>query len=246
MNTLSRAAALSAAIMLPTLSIAQEQGTPQSAPAQAAPQNQYQPRSQQAPYPGAPQNAYPQSASPPPTSENMGQTYVGARLGVVIPKHDDMKDFDNGFAIEGAVGYRINENAAVEFSIGRFSLGYSTTAVISGVVANVTEDVVAYPVQGTLKLMLPLDKLDLYALAGGGIYFIHDEGKATASGYLPLTASDSDSPFGFHLGGGINIRVSPRALIGAEVKYMMGTVTLYDTKSHFDSIMIGGGLTFQL
>lgn len=175
-----------------------------------------------------------------------GQTYVVVKLGAIVPQHDDVEYFDNGFALEGAVGFLANQNIALELAVGRFAISATQTAVVSGIVVTATEDVVAYPVTATVKLIAPIDKVQLFGLVGGGLYFMSDDVKATAPGYVPITDSDTDSPFALHFGGGLNIRLSPAALLGAEVKYIVGTAKMWDSSNHFDSVMLGGGLTFLL
>jgi hypothetical protein len=44
----------------------------------------------------------------------------------------------------------------------------------------------------------------------------------------------------------LNVKLSPAARLGAEVKYVMGTVSLFQTDSRFDSIIIAAGLTYSL
>jgi opacity protein-like surface antigen len=122
----------------------------------------------------------------------------------------------------------------------------SASGNLGGVVVNFTDDVVAYPVLGTLKLVLPLEKLELFGLLGGGVYFISDEAKASAAGIAPVTVSGSDSTFGFHLGGGASYRVTQNAMFGAELKYIVGSTKMYDTTFHFNSLIFAGTLTYAM
>jgi hypothetical protein len=181
-----------------------------------------------------------------PGTDLSGRTYLSVKLGAISPQHDDISAYGTGFSIEGALGYRVNPNVALELSVGRFALSATAPGVIGGVLANITDDIVAYPVLATLKLVLPVQKLDLFGLVGGGVYFIQDEVKATAPGFPAASISDSDSAFGLHLGGGLNVHVSPHASFGAELKYVIGSAKLYDTTGHFNSLIFAGTLTYTM
>jgi hypothetical protein len=199
------------------------------------------------PNPGAvPAPTAPSYASSGPGTDRSGRTYLSVKLGAISPQHDDISAFSTGFSLEGALGYRVNPNVALELSVGRFALSATAPGVIGGFLATITEDVVAYPVLGTLKLVLPLTKLDLFGLVGGGVYFIQGEVKATAPGFAALSNSDSDSTFGLHLGGGLNVHVSPHASFGAELKYIIGSAKLFDGTGHFNSLIFAGTLTYTM
>jgi hypothetical protein len=187
-----------------------------------------------------------QSGSSGPATEVSGKTYFAVKLGGISPQHDDIRSYGTGFSVEGALGYRVNPNVALELSVGRFGLNATVSGDLGGVIATVTDDVVAYPVLATLKLLVPLDKLELFGLLGGGVYFISDEVKITAPGFAPLSGSDSASPFAFHLGGGANVRISPNAMVGAELKYIIGSATMYDVTNHFNSLIFAGTLTYTM
>ena len=187
-----------------------------------------------------------QSASSGPGMDLSGRAYFALKLGAVSPQHDDISAYGTGFSAEGALGYRVNPNLALELSVGRFALNASAYGNLGGVVVNFTDDVVAYPVLGTLKLVLPFDKVELFGLLGGGVYFISDEAKATATGVAPVTVSGSDTTFGFHLGGGAGFRVTQNAMFGAELKYIIGSTKMYDATFHFNSLIFAGTLTYTM
>ncbi len=176
-----------------------------------------------------------------------GKAYLAVKLGAVFPKHEDLKGFDNGFALEAAAGYRANENLALEVSVGRFSISRSGTYYDAyyGVFYTETVDDTAIPIMVTAKAIFQVEKLELYGLAGGGLYLISSHVEDKAAGYAPFTASDSSSAFGFHIGAGASLRFSPRASIGAEAKYAIGTVNIWDVDQHFDSIIVAGTLTYS-
>jgi opacity protein-like surface antigen len=186
-------------------------------------------------------------ASPPPR-----KAYLALKVAMVIPQKDaDLRGFDDGFALEGAVGVRLGENLGLELEVGRLSLGRSQTALAGGVIPlTVNEDVVAYPVMATVKLVVPTRRLELYALAGAGVYFMSGELEASAPGFIPLAQKDSDTQFAFQLGGGAAFRLAPRVQLGGEVKYVTGETELFlDTlraSTSFDSLSLGVTLAFSL
>jgi opacity protein-like surface antigen len=184
--------------------------------------------------------------------ESSSSTYVGLKLGPIVPKADDLQGFDNGLAIEGVVGFRASENIALELGVGRFGMSASESGYvdIGGYLypATITVDVVAYPVTGTAKFLMPMDKAQLYGLVGGGIYFMTAEATLDVQGYVPETINHSETPFALHIGGGLDFSVSPNTRIGAEVRYVIGKVDMWGdgTKYNFDSVIITGGLTYSL
>jgi opacity protein-like surface antigen len=179
-------------------------------------------------------------------------TYVAVRLGAVMPKHDDLEGFDNGLALEGAVGFYVDKNIALELGVGRFAMSYRDSGYVDvgGYLypATGTIDLAAYSVTGSAKLVLPVDKARLYALLGGGMYFMSGDAELDVEGFAPETESNSASAFGFHFGGGVEVRVSPRVSLGAEVKYIIGKVDLWDsgTDNNFDSMTLGAALSYAL
>jgi opacity protein-like surface antigen len=184
--------------------------------------------------------------------QGLTRSYAGLKLGAVIPQHSDLDGYDSGFAIEGFVGHAMNDNFAVEVSLGRFSLSGSSSGFDPGLgaVVTVTSEVVAYPLLVTGKVIAPLDNVELYGLFGAGLYFISGDLSVSAPGYVPASRSDSDTATAVHLGAGMNYRVSSNARLGAEFKYLIGKTGLYSDitgeKSNFDSLMIGASLSFRL
>jgi opacity protein-like surface antigen len=153
---------------------------------------------------------------------------------------------ESGFSIEGAVGYRVNPNLALEFSVGRWSMsGNATMSDPTLGTMNASLEFVGYPVLATGKLILPLDRLEVYGLAGGGIHFITGTASVSAMG-LSASSSDSTSAFAFHLGGGAELALSPNASIGVEVKYVIGQMDVLGSSGSFDHLVAAASLKFTL
>ena len=88
--------------------------------------------------------------------------------------------------------------------------------------------------------MLPVGQVDLFALGGAGVYFLRDD----ESGVLPTGkwgTTGSGTSLGFHMGGGVDVHLSPDVSLGAEVKYVLTQHTI-----RLDSLLFTGGLTYRL
>jgi opacity protein-like surface antigen len=229
MNSLARFASLLLA-MAPALVVAQTQPTP----ADPSPR----------PYWGTP----PRDRSPSQGAEGVGSAYLAARAGVVVPQHDDLQGFENGFSIEGAVGYLFSPNFALELSLGRWEMSGSGSAYDPTIgPLNAKLEFVGYPLLATAKVILPIDRVQLHVLAGGGVHFISARGEVSAPALgLSRQTTDSTSPFAIHLGGGLAFQVSPRAVIGAELRYVIGEMTVLDATGHFDHLVISGSVRLAL
>jgi opacity protein-like surface antigen len=166
--------------------------------------------------------------------------YFALRLGSYMPQHSDMDGFNSGFDGEVAFGAFFTPNLAAEVGIGYFQSSSDTVSVSTPYgVATGKAELTVIPVTATGKLVYPIQNVDLYALAGVGIY--SGEMKATASlpGYSSASESSSDTAFGFHLGGGIAVRLTPEFTIGAELRYTGLEATFFDTTGHLDGLRIG-------
>lgn len=173
-------------------------------------------------------------------------TYLGVRAGAVIPQNGDLKAFGNGMLMEAAAGYRLAPNLGLELAVGRFSMDGTQNVVYGTVTVAASETVTAYPVTASVKASLPVDRMQLYALFGGGIYFVSVKAEGKLGSSLVYSDSDSASPLALHAGGGISLALSERVELGAEVRYVTGNARIFNETWHFDSVLLGGMLTFDL
>lgn len=174
-------------------------------------------------------------------------TYAVVRAGGTFPQHEDLDGYDNGFAFEGGVGLDLASGLALEATVGRFAVDASVTGYdpdISGP-ATITSTASAISVGATLKAGVPLGSVHLYGLAGGALYFVTVDARWTASGYYPAEISDRDTTVGFHFGAGLSARVSPKASLGVEAKYVIASATLFDSPGNIDSLLVTGGLAYK-
>jgi opacity protein-like surface antigen len=189
----------------------------------------------------AAQEATPAAGASPTWSE----TSLGVRLGAVFPQHSDLDGFENGFAFEVFLARRLGRNFAIEGSIGRFAMSATATYYdpTVGTVA-VNAQMVAVPLVVSLKAIYPVDKFEIYGSIGGGLYFMSFSGDASASGYGSVHVYDSDNPLAFHVGAGIQGRVAPRVMIGADLKYVVGEASFNGSKGSFDSFLATGSISY--
>ena len=155
--------------------------------------------------------------------------YVTLKLGMYQPGSKtlgtddppaDLK-FKSGFNGELAVGHKFMPNLAAELGVGMFSTkaGDFTTYEGGGIVEKASIKVDVIPITLNLKGIYPIDKLDLYALGGVGLY----RTKAKVDGIVDSVAvseSKTKNAFGFQLGVGADYNFMPNVFAGLEFKYL--------------------------
>jgi len=151
--------------------------------------------------------------------------YVTLKLGMYQPGSKtlgaedpppDLK-FGAGFNGELVYGRKVMPNLAVELGVGMFSTKDSdfTTYEGGGIVQKGSIKVNVIPITLNLKGIYPIDKLDLYALGGIGLY----------STKIKVTDVDGDfsktkNAVGFQLGVGADYNFLPNVFAGLEFKYL--------------------------
>ncbi|HSD18522.1 MAG TPA: outer membrane beta-barrel protein [Anaeromyxobacter sp.] len=178
--------------------------------------------------------------------------YVNARLGAYMPQDEDLDDagFGAGFAGEVAIGRRFTPMFAAELGVGHFRSSSDAITFFDpdvGGDVSVDFDLAVTPIVATAKLLLPAGALEPYALAGAGVYLAEMTGNATVGG-MSASVSDKDNVFGFHLGAGAQIHVTPAASLGLELRYVIANVEFSDFSDQslgLDGLQISGGATFR-
>jgi opacity protein-like surface antigen len=169
-------------------------------------------------------------------------TYLVGKLGVISPQHDDLQGFDTGIAFEAALGFRLHPNLALEAGIGYWRSTGSQSGFVGPVFVTADGEISAIPLTVSLKGIFPAGKLDVFGLAGAGMYFVSGSVTGRASGFQDLHNSDSGNAFGVHLGGGIAGHVTPQAMLGVEVRYIFAKVKMFDVNNGLDSFIAQGFL----
>jgi len=87
------------------------------------------------------------------------------------------------------------------------------------------------PVTGTIRAILPIKPFDVYALAGGGLYYtmlkIENKNKGTTS------LDDNRALLGYHYGGGASLQLGGSSSIGIELRRIEAKWDNLDLGSYF-------------
>jgi opacity protein-like surface antigen len=178
--------------------------------------------------------------------------YVNARFGAYMPQDQDLDDggFGAGFAGELAGGRRFNPMFAAELGVGPIRASSDPITIFDpdvGGDVSVDFDLAVTPIVATAKLLLPAGALEPYALAGAGLYLAEMTMNATVGG-ISASVSDKDNVFGFHLGAGAAIHVTPAASLGLELRYVIANAEFSDFSDQslgLDGLQLSGGATFR-
>jgi opacity protein-like surface antigen len=146
-----------------------------------------------------------------PVNQYYDNNYATIKLGMFVPNNDSdgLEDFDNGFAIGGAIGHKFNRNFAVELG-----LDYSST---ESSCYNLHADVETWDIPITAKLILPVShSVDFFVGGGFGLYFT-DINVDFDEGFYKH--DDSESALGFHVLIGADIKMDHNVAFTMELKH---------------------------
>jgi opacity protein-like surface antigen len=151
--------------------------------------------------------------------------YVDLRAGAFIPGGDlDDADVDTGLAIEGALGYFVAPNIALEGGVGFIFTEADTagTIFVPGVgtfAFSEEDDLTIVPITLTAKAHFPTGNITPYIGAGVGAYYVSADIEIFISGFGTDSDEDSDVVLGGHFLGGLLFDISERFALGVEGKY---------------------------
>ena len=174
--------------------------------------------------------------------------YAFVRVGAVVPQHQDLDLYDAGPAFEVGAGYALGSHLAIEAAMGRFSMaGSASWSDPVGGVEKLDVRLSGIPITGTLKLALPMSPLELHALAGVGVHFVSERVDLSRPNLAggSFSGSDHDTVPGFHVGAGASIAVTPRLLVGADVRYLLASTHTFDAEAGMDSLLMGASLAYR-
>lgn len=134
-----------------------------------------------------------------------------------------LKDYDTGFNIEAAAGFKPVPYVALEAATGFFrasrdyNYNFDSTKPTKDTASGV-------PITLSIKGIIGTERIDLFAGAGAGYYFcILDQRTPT------LNMSQHGNALGYHVVGGIDYKFSEQWYFGAEIKWFV-------TKPKFENI----------
>ncbi len=149
------------------------------------------------------------------------QDYASLKLGIYSPQSDDLEDFDQGFNGELGFGHYLTKNFAAEFGLGYFQTDATftkTDATLGSFVAK--NEITVIPITLTGKGIYPVGKLELFLAAGVGIYYAESEFDLSSNALGNISLTEYDTVFGYHVGVGANISITPKTDLGFELKYL--------------------------
>ena len=126
--------------------------------------------------------------------------------------------------------------------------GSGTEATVSGTDATLgaytEEDTVAViPLTVTAKGVLPLDRLELFAGGGLGVYFATLSGDLTTTNFGSFSIDDGDMVLGLHLTVGGIYNITERFFFGIDGKYLSTQEAEYEGAAFGQTFTVKGDLT---
>jgi opacity protein-like surface antigen len=170
-------------------------------------------------------------------AKGLPPNYAELKLGGYFPMAHDVSGYDAGFAGELAIGRSLDRGFAFEGSLG----SYQTKGTLPG---GVDRKLRITPLALSLKGTAPFGQFEPYAMAGIGVYFVHDELGAAALGTSGRTTSSSTN-LGLHLGIGADYFTSSGLFLGLEGKYLFLKATTFGTHTRLDGAVVGAHLGFR-
>ena len=151
-------------------------------------------------------------------------TYLGVKAGIFLPNgkgpsggnSNGLADFDTGYSFDLALGFKPAPYAAVELGTGFF------TASADVGTTNWAQQMTGYgiPVTLTVKGLLTLDRLDMFAGAGAGYYFSFINNKIDFLGARSnVDESAHGGAVGYHVTAGADYRINDEWSAGIDFRW---------------------------
>lgn len=191
-------------------------------------------------------------------TESDPKNYLLLKLGAYSPQHDHLDYFDEGFNGEFYYGRYFHKNFASELGFGYFTSSgkksYSVTSPTPGATATLLQEdqLKVVDILYTVKGILPIGRLELFAGPGIGVYFAKVNSVVTITTTIPLVGTvvtkeagdDLKSAFGLHVLAGANFNITPEWFVGVEGKYFwaktdktLGPIAAGFFGSHLDGLV---------
>lgn len=138
--------------------------------------------------------------------------YVLFRGGFYLP--DKPSGMNTGTGVEAGYGIK-----PLRWFAAEVSAGYIETDDYDDNMNNMHRTIQMVPVMATVRAVLPFSNFDVYALAGGGMYYtmLKYDNLNQNSG----SESDSKALFGHHYGGGASLSLGTASSVGVEVRQIV-------------------------
>jgi len=141
--------------------------------------------------------------------------YFSAKGGAFFPSAPkSSRSPKTGYNHEIAIGAKMHPNLALEVGGGNYASDrIESWRQTSGTTPGGDRSVSVIPVTITLKGILPLGMVDLFAGGGGGYYYATLKSKL----YSTIIETNADAT-GYHFVGGFDVNLTDSTAIGAEIK----------------------------
>ncbi|MEX0960520.1 MAG: outer membrane beta-barrel protein [Burkholderiales bacterium] len=153
-----------------------------------------------------------------------GSWYIGGGLGGFSEESNAQLPGANGKAAGFfGVGFRASPYVAVEADLIGWRQDFPTPNSIAPAqlaTADARTDLSTGGLGGVVKLYMPLDRVDLYAGGGLGIYSTRLEVSGTSGGGARVNIEETDDDVGYQLLLGADVYVSRNFTVGLEYRWL--------------------------
>lgn len=187
------------------------------------------------------------SAAPVSAAEDKPSNYLALKGGMIeLQEIDDIGDdisidldTDTGWGGQLALGHYFTPFLAIELEGGYYKIDNSRESERDlGKI-----ELELYPVLTTLKVLFPIGFIEPYIEAGGGAYFSRLDVK---SDLLDVSwESDTETNWGLHAGGGLNINLPANFFLGAEGRALWVRADWGEDDVDIDGYSVAGVLGFR-
>ncbi len=160
---------------------------------------------------------------PPPKHAEFGEPYLFGHIGLFEP-WGDLSAYNAGTNFDFGLGSRVNENIAIEASLGRHD-AKSATGNLS-----------VMPLTFGARIILPQQVVEPYAGIGLGFYRVNLDDNAK------FGVNDSDTAIGGYLSLGADAWLNPRIALNIEGRYQMVNPQLGEQNVEVSGVSLSLGL----
>jgi len=180
-----------------------------------------------APGPTSAENLAPASLAPP-APRPTARTTFSVRLGLAMPRHDDISAYDNGIALAGVFAGRAGESLGYDVMFGFYRNTFSSSGYSSSILT--------IPVLGAVRLGGNVGTAYAYGLVGAGVGIFEWSGESNSA---------TATPFLVQVGAGLKLPMTAKMGAELEFRYVVGTASLSQIPVGIDTLLVLAGLSFE-
>jgi outer membrane protein W len=144
------------------------------------------------------------------------RAYLSLKGGGFLPNGNELSDFDAGYNVEFAAGFRPAPYAAIELGSGYY---YAERTKIDNTITR-KASVSGVPATVTVKGVASYNAIDIFAGAGAGYYFgLVNLDKYDSATQASEKRNSHSNALGYHVVGGFDYHLGKRWSLGAEIKW---------------------------